>query len=185
MVDERMEELTWRIIAGQTVSLIAFALCVIGFASKSDGRLFRLLISANVAFAAHFILFESWTAAALTAIIVVRVSLANRFKGSWRMMSALLLVSVIAAALTWQRPLDALPLTAAVLGTVGMFMLHGIAMRFFLAGAALAWTLNNLAIGSIGGTLAEALILATNLVTIVRMSLDGSSTATEPQRKVS
>ncbi len=180
-----MEELTWRIVAGQTVSLIAFALCVIGFSSKSDRRLFRLLISANVAFAIHFALFASWTAAALTAIIVVRVSLAHRFKGNCWMMGALLLVSGAAAALTWQRPLDALPLTAAILGTVGMFMLHGIAMRVVLAGAALAWTLNNLAIGSIGGTLAEGLILATNLVTIARMSLDSSPATTGPQREIS
>jgi len=76
------------------------------------------------------------------------------------------------AMLTWQGPLDMLPMTAAVLGTVGMFMLHGIPMRFFLGGAALIWTIYNLLIGSIGGTLAEAIILVTNFITISRMARD-------------
>ncbi|BBI64485.1 hypothetical protein HSBAA_57910 [Vreelandella sulfidaeris] len=64
---------------------------------------------------------------------------------------------------------DFLPMTAMVLGTVGMFLLRGIAMRICLGLAALAWMLNNLLIGAIGGTVAEGLIVITNIITIVRM----------------
>ncbi|MCA1772036.1 MAG: YgjV family protein, partial [Halomonas sp.] len=64
---------------------------------------------------------------------------------------------------------DILPLTAMVLGTVGMFLLRGISMRVFLGLAALAWMLNNLLLGTIGGTLAEALIVVTNIITIIRL----------------
>lgn len=167
-----MEEFSLRLVAGQFVSLIALALCILAFASKRDERLLALLIFANVAFAVHFVLFESWVAASITALIVLRIILVRRFKGNWWVMSLMLAASMVAAMLTWQRPLDVLPLTAAVLGTVGMFILYGIPMRLFLAGAALAWTLNNLMIGSIGGTLAEAIILVTNLNTVGRMARD-------------
>ena len=167
-----MEELTWRIAAGQALSLVALAICVLAFASKRDERLLALLISANVAFALHFVLFASWVAAGLTALIVGRILLVQRFKGSVAVMAGFLAVSGVVADATWQGPLDVFPLTAAVLGTVGMFLLRGIPMRFFLAGAALAWTLNNILIGSIGGALAEALILGTNLLTIRRMARD-------------
>lgn len=167
-----MEELSLRLIAAQAVSLVALALCIAAFASKRDERLLVLLIFANVAFALHFVLFESWVAAGVTVLIVLRVILVRHFKGSWLAMLLLLAASAIVAMLTWQGPLDILPMTAAVLGTVGMFMLHGIPMRLFLGGAALAWTIYNLLIGSIGGTLAEALILATNFVTIGRMARD-------------
>lgn len=167
-----MEDLSLRLIAGQAVSLVALALCVVAFASKRDDRLLVILIFANVAFALHFVLFESWVAAGITALIVLRIILVRRYKGSWLMASLLLAASLAMAMLTWQRPLDILPLIAAVLGTIGMFILQGIPMRLLLAGAALAWTLNNLLIGSIGGTLAEALILITNLVTIARLARD-------------
>lgn len=157
-------------LAGQLLGVTALALCVTAFASRRDDRLMALLVSANVAFALHFLCFGSWTAAALTALIVVRITLARRLKGSVTAMSALLAASLGAAALTWQGPLDVLPVIAAVLGTIGMFLLRGIPMRVLLAGAALAWTLYNVLIGSLGGTLAELLVLATNLVTMVRLA---------------
>lgn len=165
-----MEEFSLRWIAGQAVSLVALGLCIFAFASKRDDRLLVVLIFANVAFALHFVLFESWVAAGVTALIVLRIILVRRFKGSWLLLALLLTASLAMAMLTWQQPIDILPLTAAVLGTVGMCMLHGIPMRLFLAGAALTWTLNNFLIGSIGGTLAEAIILITNLVTIARLA---------------
>lgn len=167
-----LDDLTWQVAAGQGLSLVALALCIWAFSSKHDDRLLAILISANVAFAAHFALLGGWTAAAITALIVVRIVLARRFKGSVVLTVALLAANGAAAALTWQGPLDVLPLTAAVLGTIAMVLLHGIGMRLMLAGAALAWTLNNLVLGSIGGVLAEGLILTTNLVTIARIVRD-------------
>lgn len=172
-----MEELGWRLIAGQTLSLVALAICILAFASKRDERLLALLISANVAFALHFVLFGSWVAAGLTSLIVVRILLVQRLKGSVATMLAFLAANAGVAYLTWQGPLDVFPLTAAILGTVGMFLLRGIPMRILLAGAALAWTLNNLLIGSIGGTIAEALILGTNVVTITRLAWERHTTA--------
>lgn len=167
-----MEAFDPRIIAGQALGLVALVLCLVAFASKKDDRLFAILISANVAFALHFVFFNSWVAVGVTSLIVLRIILVRRYKGNMAIMMFILMASLTVALLTWQRPIDIFPVTAAILGTVGMFMLRGIPMRLFLAGAALAWTINNLLIGSIGGTLAEALILVTNLITIGRMAHD-------------
>lgn len=164
-------------LAGQVSGLVALGLCILAFASKKDDRLFLILIGANIAFAAQFVFFESWVAAALTGLIVVRLMLVRRFKGSVPVMSAMLVATAIAAWLTWSGPLDTLPLLASVLGTLGMFLLHGIAMRWVLALAALTWTLNNFLIGSFGGTVAEAMITVTNLITIWRLHRDRVSRA--------
>lgn len=164
-----LDNLTPQLMAGQIISLVGLALCIAGFSSKRDDRLLVLLIGANIAFAIHFVLFSSWTAAALTLLIIVRIVLARRFYGSWTAMTIMLVLSAIAAALTWQSPIDIFPMIAAVLGTVGMFVMRGIPMRLVLAGAALAWTLNNILIGSIGGTLTEGIIFVTNLITIGRL----------------
>lgn len=167
-------------LAGQLLGLVALALCLVAFSSKRDDRLLVILIAANVAFALHFVCFERWVAAGLTALIVLRIVLVRRYKGRWPVMLAMLAASLVTAVLTWQGPQDWLALTAAVLGTVGMFMLHGISMRWVLAAAAGAWTLNNLVIGSIGGTLAEALIMVTNLVTIARLMRDRARADADP-----
>lgn len=165
-----LEGMSLTSLAGQLVSLVALGLCIVGFASKRDDRLMLLLISANVAFALQFALFGSWTAAILSLLVIGRIMLARRYVGSWRVLLAVLAVNLIAAVLTWQSAVDFFAIAAAVFGSVGMFMLRGIPMRLLLAAAAVAWMLNNIAIGSIGGTLAEAMVLVTNFITIYRLA---------------
>jgi hypothetical protein len=157
-------------IAGQIVSLIALGFCIAGFASKQDDRLMVLLLSANVAFALQFALFGSWTAAVLSLLVIGRIVLARRYPGNWWVMLAVLAVNLAAAVLTWRSPVDFFAIAAATFGTVGMFMLRGIPMRFVLAAAAICWMLNNIVIGSVGGTLAEAMVVITNFVTIYRLA---------------
>ncbi|WP_348766546.1 YgjV family protein [uncultured Salinisphaera sp.] len=163
------DDLSLRWLAGQAFGLIALTLCVAGFASKRDDRLFFLLLFANVAFALQFAMFRSWAAAAIAALIVLRIHWVRRYKGSAAVMRVMAGLTVIAAVLTWSAPRDGWALAAGLIGTYGMFMLEGIAMRWLLAVAAFCWVISNLLVGSIGGTLAESLILVTNLVTIVRL----------------
>lgn len=165
-----LQNLSASALAGQLFGMIALVICLVAFSSRNDDRLLVLLISANVAFALQFAFFSSWTAAALTVLVIVRIVLARRFTGSQWVMWMVLAMNGVAATLTWQSWVDVFALTAATLGTIAMFQLRGIAMRVVLGAAAFAWMLNNLVIGSIGGTLAEGLIFITNIITIVRMA---------------
>lgn len=165
-----IEEMSYTAVAGQIVSLIALGFCIVGFTSKQDDRLMVLLIAASVAFALQFALFGSWTAAVLSLLVIGRIMLARRYVGNWKVMSAVLAVNLVAALLTWRSPVDFFAITAAILGTLGMFMLRGIPMRLVLAAAAAAWMLNNIAIGSVGGTLAEGIVLVVNFITIYRLA---------------
>tara|TARA_B100002052_G_C15876201_1_gene597116 strand:+ start:50 stop:577 length:528 start_codon:yes stop_codon:yes gene_type:complete len=171
------EDASWAWITGQACGLIALGLCILGFASKRDERLFLRLLVANIAFTLQFILLGSWVAAAITALIVLRIELVRRYKGSWWAMSAML-VATVAVALpglaTWR---EVWPLAAGLIGTLAMFLLEGIAMRWLLAAAAFCWVVTNLMVGSIGGTAAELLILVTNLITIGRLMRDRSARA--------
>ncbi|MGQ4879293.1 YgjV family protein [Billgrantia sp. LNSP4103-1] len=167
-----MEEIGLRWLLGQAVSLVALALCIVGFASKRDDRLFVLLLFANVAFAAQFALFESWVAAGISALIVLRIALVRRYRRNRAIMLAMLAATLVVALLTWSGPRDIPALAAGLLGTYGMFMLHGIPMRIALAAAALCWVVSNVLAGSIGGTIAESLIFLTNVVTMLRLRRD-------------
>ncbi|WP_440997962.1 YgjV family protein [Arhodomonas sp. SL1] len=161
---------TYSAMAGQFFGLVSFLLCLVAFASKRDDRLMVLLIAANVAFALQFLLFGSWTAAALTVLVIARITLARRHPGSRAVMAAVLAASGVAAALTWQGWADLPAVVAMVLGTTGMFLFRGIPMRVLLGIAALAWLLSHALVGSVGGVLAESLVVITNIVTIWRLA---------------
>lgn len=156
-------------MAGQFFGFVSLVLCVLAFSSKQDDRLLVLLLSANVAFALQFMFFGSWTAAALSLLVIARIALARRYPGSKTAMAVVLAASGVASVLTWQSWADLPAIVAMVLGTVGMFMLRGIPMRLLLGLAALAWALSHILAGSVGGTLAEALVLVTNMITIYRL----------------
>lgn len=162
-------DMTLAEVLGQVCGLIALGFCIAGFANKNDDRLMVLLISANVAFALMFAFFESWTASALTVLVILRITLARKYQGNWTIMLGMLAVNLVVAWATWKSITDVFPLAAAVFGTVGMFMLRGIPLRIVLGCAALAWMLNNIVIGSVGGTLAEGMVLVTNIITIIRL----------------
>ncbi len=159
----------YRAAAGQFCGLAALLLCLLAFASKRDERLMLWLLSANVAFALQFLFFRSWTAAALTLLVMLRIVLARRFPGSVTVMAAVLAISGAAAVLTWQSWADVPSIIAMALGTIGMFLFSGIAMRIFLGFAAFAWLVSHALVGSVGGILAETLVLLTNAVTVYRL----------------
>ncbi|WP_163559262.1 YgjV family protein [Halomonas sp. NO4] len=173
-----MDEISLRWLLGQGVSLTALALCLVAFASKRDDRLFVLLLFANVAFAAQFALFQSWVAAGISALIVLRIALARRFHANQRLMYLMLVATLAITVLMWNGLRDLPALAAGLLGTYGMFMLRGIAMRLVLAAAAFCWIVSNVLAGSIGGTLAESLIFVTNVITIVRLKRDALARGT-------
>lgn len=156
-------------LAGQFFGVVSLILCLLAFSSKRDDRLMVLLLSANVAFALQFALFASWTAAALTVLVIARIALARRYPGSKSVMAGVLVASGVAALLTWQGWGDLPAVVAMAVGTVGMFLLSGIAMRVALGVAASAWFLSHALVGSVGGMLAEALVFVTNAVTIYRL----------------
>ena len=166
---EFFTDMTLAQMLGQVAGLFALAFCIAGFANKNDDRLMVLLISANVAFVLMFAFFQSWTAAALTGLVIVRIQLARHYQGNWRLMLGLLAVSGLAAWATWQSITDAFAVMAMTCGTVGMFMLRGIPLRVLLGLAAFFWMMNHLVVGSVGGTLAEAMVIVTNIITIIRL----------------
>lgn len=156
--------------AAQFAGLFALGFIIAAFSSRQDDRLLVYLIFANVAFGVQFGLFGQWVAVGMSVLIVVRIMLARRFPRNLRVMGLMLAVSLAVALVTWRHWFDLFPLLAALLGTLAMFLFRGIAMRILLAGVALSWLINALIIGSIGGAIAEALALGTNLFTLWRLS---------------
>jgi hypothetical protein len=62
-----------------------------------------------------------------------------------------------------------LPILGSCIGTYALFCLDGIKMRLAFVVGTICWLSNNIIVGSIGGTLLEATLLAVNCMTIWRL----------------
>ena len=177
------ELLAYHDLLGQAVGFLALVLCIVAFANKDDDRLLVILIFGNTAFALQYALFAAWAAAGIMTLNLLRVVLARRMPRNWIAMVLFLAATVAVAAATWRHATDVFPLAAGVTGTIAMFMLRGIPMRVGLIVTALCWIVTTALIGSYGALAAEALILATNLVTVGRLIRDAHMRPPEQEHR--
>ncbi len=84
----------------------------------------------------------------------------------------------IAGAFSIQRLSEALGVMGICVGTYSLFMLDGIRLRLGLLTGSLLWLGNNIALGSVGGTLLEACSASMNAVTLYRLYSDRKSLVT-------
>ena len=152
----------------QFFGMISFTLGVLCFYQRDDKRLkmmMRLLQLNNVL---HFGLLGAWTASLSALIAVGRTGLALRTR-SRRLAYLFIVLGVVLGFLVGDRWTDIFPILGTCMGTYALFCLSGIAMRLaFLLGACF-WLTNNIIVGSLGGTLLEATLIAVNLNTIRRL----------------
>ena len=172
MLETLLQEATPRWLLGQLAGFIALGLFIAGFANKDDRKLLRILIAANFAIVLQFALLGSWVASAMTGIVIVRILLARKYHRNLAIMAGLLALTVITALLTWQNWGDAPALMAGIIGTIAMFAFHGIVLRWWLFCAAFFWVLSNIIAGSLGGIIAESLVMIMNVITIWRLKRD-------------
>ncbi|EJW10293.1 hypothetical protein A33M_0230 [Rhodovulum sp. PH10] len=157
----------------QCAGYVAFVFGFSAFLQKRDTPLKALNAAECLAYTLHFALLGNPPAAACALISSARSVLAVtvRAKGIvW------IVLAVIAATgfVVVRTPLGILPVIATCSATLAMFLMRGIPMRLALLLATALWLVNNIASGSIGGTLLESFIALANVSTMVRMLLDAA-----------
>lgn len=153
----------------QLLGYLALVLGVACFA-QTDDRRFKLFMAAEcAAYIGHFWLLAQPTAVASTTVSLLRSLAAIRAKTA---AVGLFFILLSAALGLWlmQGWLSLLPILASCIGSYALFFLDGLRMRALMLVGTLLWLLNNILVASIGGTLLEALLAATNAHTIWRMS---------------
>ncbi|MCC2958346.1 YgjV family protein [Massilia sp. IC2-477] len=152
----------------QCVGYAAFVLGVASFAQKDDRR-FKLFMAAEcLAYIIHFTLLGRPTAVASSTMSLLRSVLALYTRSKW----VAFFVVMANLGLGWHfatRPSDWLPLGASCIGTLALFLMEGVRMRFAMLCGTVLWIVNNVIAGSVGGTALELVIACVNLVTIRRM----------------
>ncbi|MFV0576623.1 MAG: YgjV family protein [Vibrio sp.] len=152
----------------QWLGFLSFALGIATFYQKDDRKLKWIMLVYQLNSVLHFYLLGSNISALSTVLSFIRTGLALKTSSK---VVAFGFAGISLALGLWMAkgPLDLLPIAGSVLGTIAVFVLRGIQMRIaFLIGAT-CWLINNIVVGSIGGTLLEATLLTVNLFTIFRL----------------
>lgn len=152
--------------------LLGYAAFVFGVAcfAQHDDRRFKLFMAAEcAAYIGHFWLLGQATAVASTTVSLLRSLASLRAR---KPAVGLFFIALSAGLGVWlmQGPLSLLPIAASCIGTFALFFLDGLRMRALMLLGTLLWLLNNLLVGSIGGSLLEAVLALTNAHTIWRLA---------------
>lgn len=163
----------------QLVGYLALVLGIAAFLQKKDQRLRFLNATQCLVYAVHFYLLGNAPAAASTSVSSVRSFVSIRYRS--RILAVFFVGIILSLGIHFAAsPSGWLPIISSCVSTVGMFLFRGVALRLILLGCTLLWLINNVLSGSIGGTILEVLIGTINLSTIVRILLDRSRAAGDP-----
>jgi hypothetical protein len=150
---------------------LAFGFGLACFAQTDDRRFKVFMALECAAYALHFALLGQATAVASMLLSLGRSLAALHAPVAWRPAAGLgfIAANLVAGAWLYAGPLSLLPIAASVIGTTALFFLQGVAMRVLMLLGTALWLVNNLLVGSVGGSLLEACLLLANGLTIVRL----------------
>lgn len=167
--------LDW-ISPAQCVGYIAFVLGVSSFL-QTDDRRFKLFMTGEcLAYMAHFALLGNPTAVASSIVSTIRSALAIHTQSPW-VAAAVVVANVSVGLVVAERASDWLPLLASISGTLALFLLKGIPMRLLMLLGTCFWIVNNVIVGSIGGTALEVVVAVVNVYTMIQMWRRGRAIA--------
>lgn len=156
----------------QTIGMVAYAIGATAFL-HSDGRRFRLhLMLFQIVLCSHFVMMGALVAALGCGISAVRSYASTKTQSSG--------VMLFFIALLWgmglpqlEHSYELLTIFGSSVATWALFKTQGIQMRLLVILNSLCWVINNVLLGSIGGTLMELTFIIVNSLTMVRMYRTG------------
>ncbi|WP_165313770.1 YgjV family protein [Vibrio ziniensis] len=160
----------------QALGFVSFALGISAFYQKDDRKLKIIMLIFNINHLIHFFLLGSMTSTLSAALSAARTG--TSIYTSSKYVAAIFVVLGLGLGLSitdhWW---DMWPILGTVIGTYAVFMLKGIIMRIAFLTGGICWLINNIIVGSIGGTMLEATLICVNLLTIYRLVSDKKKTA--------
>ncbi|EHK9000302.1 YgjV family protein [Vibrio vulnificus] len=152
----------------QALGFLSFGLGISTFYQKNDRHLKILMLVFNLNHLLHFLLLGSMLSA-LSALLSALRTTTSIFTSSKWVAAIFILIGIVSGLGMAEHWWELWPIVGTIIGTYSLFVLSGIRMRIgFLAGAT-CWLINNILVGTIGGTLLEMTVIIMNLITIYRL----------------
>ena len=159
----------------QVVGYISFILGISTFYQKDDRKLKIVMVVFNLNHMLHYLLLGS-IVSALSALLSALRSATAIYVSSKVVAGIFIFISLVSGVWLSNSIWEFWPILGTIIGTYSVFILKGIQMRIgFLIGAT-CWLVNNMLVGSIGGTLLEVTLISVNVMTIFRLLKDQHQT---------
>ncbi|MGR3806898.1 YgjV family protein [Pasteurella testudinis] len=156
------------LLFAQFLGLISFALGILAFYQKSDKRLKITMVVLNINYMVHFLLLGAPVSVLSSFLAAFRTGLSIYISSkiiAFIFVGIGIIFGIWLATSLW----DLFPIMGTCIGTLSLFLLKGIKMRLCLLLGSTCWLINNILVGSIGGTLLESCVIVINLFTIYRL----------------
>lgn len=153
---------------GQLFGFISFTLGVLSFLQTDDRKLKLIMVALNISNTINYALFGAMTSLIASILSTFRTALSVKTRS---LIVAMIFIVLNIGLGIWVAHsfLDLWSIIGMTIGTYALFRLHGLKMRFaFLLGSS-CWLVNNIIVGSIGGTLLEIMMISVNVSTIFRL----------------
>ena len=150
--------------------IIGFIAMICGIAAclhREDHKLKILMVAQGALLTIHFILLGAFTGAAGVCLAAIRAKL-SMSPSNKRFAPLFYGMALILGILTYNSPVDILPVLANIIGTTAFFYAQDTKMRFLLLGGSITWLCHNLIVGSIGPSVMEAFISASLCYAIIQ-----------------
>ncbi len=169
----------------ETVSqIIGFggaALNFMSFQQNKRSRIIGVQIFAAVFFIVHYILLgvagdgEAFTGAALNFIGLLRSSVFINNDKKWAKspiwLGIFVVISAVAAGLTWVAWYSILPSIAMILTTVSYWLKNETKIRLVTFPSSPCWLIFNIITGSVAGVITECFVMSSLIIAIVRYDI--------------
>ena len=152
----------------QLIGLVGFAMGLFAFSRQDDREMKGYLMLATLVFTVHFALLEAWVATATMGLTAIRAGVAM-YSRAWSWAITFIALQLILSLTLMTQWLELLPLLNGLIGIFAMFRLQGASLRMGMLICGVLGVAYILAVGSIGGSLMDTLVVIMNLATIARL----------------
>ena len=155
----------------QFLGFVSYALGIYAFYQKDDKKLKVIMFVFSLNHAIHFLLLGTVVSALSAVLSAIRTGTAI-YVSSKRVAALFIIIGLASGIYLMDNIWELWAILGMSFGTYSVFVLKGIPMRIgFLLGAT-CWLINNISVGSIGGSLLEATLISVNIITIIRLLRD-------------
>jgi len=158
-------------VVAQVFGLLSYVLGICAFYQKDDKKLKIIMVIFNINHLLHFILLGSIVSAFSAILSALRTTTAI-YVSSLRIAILFISFGLGFAFYLADNIWDLWSMLGMSIGTYAVFVLKGIQMRIAFVLGSICWLINNIIVGSIGGTLLEATLISVNILTIMRLLRD-------------
>jgi len=162
----------------QTIGFVGLLFSIISFQKKDRKGIIFFQILASSAYFLHYFLLGAVTGSLMNLLGAVRNCIFYNNDKGWAnkifWLYFFIGIYIICALFTWENSYSLLPLIGMIAGTVSFWVKNPKYTRLITLISRPCWFIYNLVSGSIPGTITEAFSIASVIIGIIRLDIQGS-----------